>query len=468
MKNTSVPATEAEPETGKVPADRQRGLLLLGLSLGYFLVLLDTTVISVALPALRDDLGGGMSGLQWVVSAYTIVFAGLLLTMGGLADRYGAKRLYLGGLAVFVAASALSAAAPSLGALIGLRAALGAGGAALLPASLALIARAYADPAERTRALGVWAAVTGAALAAGPVAGGVLVDTLGWRSIFLLNVPLGLLSAGAAVRLAAETPRQAKRGFDWSGQAAAILAIGGLSYALTEGGSAGWTSAPVLAAFGASALAAAGFAAAEVRSRHPLLPPALLRIPTVSAGLAAGAIVNFAFSGLLFLLPLYFEQERGLSAHDSGLALLPLTLQLAFNPVFTGRLAGRIGPRLPIAAGFLLAAAGTLLEAAASPRAPYAVTLIALLLVGSGIPLVLPPLTAAVLSAAPRQLGGTASGALNSARQTGATLGVAVLGSIAASGGDFAGGVRLALAVAGALLIAGAAVSFARIGRKRP
>lgn len=195
-----------------------KALLLLGLSIGYFMVLLDTTVVSVALPAIRADLGGGISGLQWVVNAYTIVFAGFLLSMGGLADKLGARRVYAGGLVLFLAASALSAAAPSLGLLIALRAVLGIGGAALTPASLALVAHAFPEPSARARALGIWAAVTGIAMAAGPVAGGLLADSLGWRSIFLLNVPLAVISLAIVLRLGAETARKRRQPLDWTGQ----------------------------------------------------------------------------------------------------------------------------------------------------------------------------------------------------------------------------------------------------------
>ncbi|MBB6730138.1 DHA2 family efflux MFS transporter permease subunit [Cohnella zeiphila] len=460
MENASL----AQARTA--PAARSRVWLLLGLSLGYFLVLLDTTIVSVALPALRDDLGGGLSGLQWVANAYTIVFAGLLLTGGGLADRLGAKRVFMSGLILFLAASALSAAAPTLGALIGLRALLGVGGAALVPSSMALIAHAYADPAQRTRALGVCASISGIALAAGPVVGGILVDTLGWRSIFLINVPIGLFSLAATAFLVTETRRKQRQGFDLGGQITAIAAIGCLSYALVEGGSAGWSSVPVVIAFCAAALSIAGFLLAEAKSRSPLLPLSLFRIPTLSAGMAAGMLANIALSGILFLLPLFFQQTRGLSAHASGLALLPLTLPMTINPIFTGRLASRIGPRIPLTAGFVLAAAGTLIEAAVGPATPYAVTLIALLLIGCGMSLVLPPLMASVISSVPREQSGTASGALNSSRQLGAALGVAILGAIV-SGGSFIGGLHLALAVAGILLFCGSAVSFAWIGRKR-
>lgn len=191
-----------------------KALLLLGLSIGYFMVLLDMTVVSVALPAIRAELGGGISGLQWVVNAYTIVFAGLLLSMGSLADKIGARRVYMGGLALFLTASVLCAVVPSLGMLIGFRAILGIGGAALMPASLTLLVHAYPETAERARALGIWAAVTGAGMAAGPAVGGLLVDSFGWRSIFLLNLPLAVISLILTFLLVRETERKSQMSFD--------------------------------------------------------------------------------------------------------------------------------------------------------------------------------------------------------------------------------------------------------------
>ncbi|MCC3376748.1 MFS transporter [Cohnella sp. REN36] len=455
----------AQPIAGSAAA-AGRGWLLFGLALGYFMVLLDTTVVSVALPAIRADLGGGIAGLQWVVNAYTIVFAGLLLSMGALADRFGAKRLYLLGLAAFLAASAASAAAPTLGALIGLRALLGAGGATLLPASLALIAQAYPDPASRARALGIWAAITGGAMAAGPVVGGVLVDTLGWHSIFLLNVPLSALSLVLTARFIGETPKRAGRGLDPVGQLSAILAIAALSFALMEGESLGWASAPIAGALAVALFAALVFIAAQAKGRSPMLPLGLFRIRTVSAGMLGGMIINAGLSGVLFVLPLFFQQVRGWSAHETGLALLPLTLPTAFNPIFTGRLVARVGARIPMTAGFALAAAGVWVQSAATNLTSYGVSLVALLLIGFGVSLTIPALVAAVMSAVPREQTGAASGALNASRQLGATLGVAVLGAILAGSGSLLAGVHTVLYACGAVLLGGSVLSLAAMGKR--
>ncbi|MEK3722695.1 MFS transporter [Paenibacillus sp. FSL H8-0034] len=444
-----------------------KALLLLGLSLGYFMVLLDMTVVSVALPAIRDELGGGISGLQWVVNAYTIVFAGLLLSMGVFADKLGAKRVYAGGLAIFLAASAISAAVSTLGALIGLRAILGIGGAALMPASLALLAHAYPGSAERARALGIWAAVTGVAMAAGPVVGGLLVDSFGWRSIFLLNVPLAGISLIMTFLFVRETERKPWQSFDLGGQITAIAAIAAVSFGLMEGETYGWDSPIILAAFSLALLGAILFLIVEAKGKTPLLPLRLFRNATVSAGMAAGMAINIGLSGILFVLPLFFQQIRGLSAHIAGLALLPMMIPLAFNPILTGRIVARIGARIPMTVGFSLGAVGTLLQVWTEVNTTYAITLIGLLLIGFGASFTIPSLMAAVISSVPKEQTGAISGALNSSRQLGATLGVAILGSILSGSKSFMAGMHISLIVTAVILFGGGLLSFAFIGRKQ-
>jgi MFS transporter, DHA2 family, methylenomycin A resistance protein len=450
--------------TGK-PA---KALLLLGISLGYFMVLLDTTVLSVALPAIRADLGGGIADLQWVVNAYTIVFAGLLLSMGAFADKLGAKRVYIGGLALFLIASAISAAAPSLGALIGLRAILGMGGAALMPASLTLLAHAFPESVERARALGIWAAVTGIAMAAGPVVGGFLVDSVGWRSIFLLNVPLAVISLIMTTLLVSETNRNPRQGFDLAGQITAMATIAALSFALMEGETYGWNSPVILVAFSMAMLCAILFLIVEAKGKMPLLPLGLFRNATVSAGMFAGMAINIGLSGILFVLPLFFQITRGESAHIAGLALLPMTIPLAFNPILTGRIVGRIGARIPMTVGFSLGALGALLQVWVDVNTSYALTLVGLMLIGFGVSFTIPSLMAAVISSAPKEQTGAASGALNSSRQLGATLGVAILGSILSGSKSFMAGMHISLIVITVILFGGSLLSYAFIGRRKP
>ncbi|WP_306205168.1 MFS transporter [Actinoplanes sp. RD1] len=395
-------------------------LLLPGLSLGYFLVLLDLTIVSVALPAIGADLHAGLSGLQWVTNGYTITFAALLLTAGRLADRLGAVRVFVGGLVAFGALSALTAAAGTLPVLVALRLALGVAGACVLPASLGILTAAWRDPAARARAVGAWAALTGLALVAGPVAGGILVETAGWRWIFLVNVPLAAAGVVLTVRSAPRTPPAAARGLDLTGQVAAVIALGALVYALVEG--------PVLAAGAVAVVAGAVFVAVERRAGDAaLLPPALLRAPGVRPAVLAGLLATFGLSGLLFVLSLALQAERGWSALGTGLAFLPLTVPTVVNPPLTGRLTARFGPRRPATLGFLLMAGGAAVLAASTA---LAATLAGLLAFGTGVSFTLPALVAGVATAVPARYAGIGAGVLNSGRQVGAALGVAVLGLV--------------------------------------
>ncbi len=378
--------------------------LLTGLSLGYFLVMLDTTIVTVALPVLAPSL----ADQQWISNGYTLTFAAFLLTAGAWSDRYGARRIFFTGLLSFALLSLLSALSVSVPVLIALRALLGVAGALLVPSSLSLIAVAYPEPASRAKAMGVWAAVSGTGLVAGPLLGGLLTETFGWRAIFVVNVPVALIALVLS-RHAPATPPKPRR-TDLTGQASAVIALSTLTYALVERN--WWVLLP-------SALAAAVFVMSQ---RHP---DAMLPSRLVSRNLLAGAMVNFALSGVLFVLSLYFQETRGYSPSSTGLAFLPLTIPTAFNPIFTGRLVARIGPRIPAVSGFLLMSAGTLLQALAP-----ALSVMALVLLGFGVSLAIPSLLTAVVGSAPRELAGIAGGALNAARQTGAVLGVAILGSL--------------------------------------
>jgi DHA2 family methylenomycin A resistance protein-like MFS transporter len=435
-------------------------LALPGISLGYFMVLLDMTVLSVAEPDLAGSLHTSIAGLQWVTTAYTVVFGALLLSGGAVADRYGAHRVFRAAVAVFGLGSLLSALAPTLGVLIALRAVLGVAGAACVPASMAMIARLYPVPTERTRAVAVWAAVSGAAVAAGPIIGGVLVDLAGWRAIFLVNVPIALLvlalTAGAAVRC----PRGDRR-IDWIAQLAACAVLALLTDALVAAGARSWAHAAGSGA--ATVLAAVVSVLLERRSAAPVLDRALLRGCGVQAGLVAGAAVNFTLNGCLFVLPLLLQQERHLSAVASGLAFLPLTLPFVLNPPVTGRLVARFGPRPPILAGMtLLTAGGLALGWTVSAGGGYGWLSGGLLLTGSGVSFVLPALVSAIINVAPEGTAGAAGGVLNAARQAGATLGVAVMGGFV--GADTVSGSVYALSLA-ALVCLAAGGWFALRGR---
>jgi DHA2 family methylenomycin A resistance protein-like MFS transporter len=403
----------------------RRPARLLGVSLGYFLVLLDTTVLTVALPDLRRSLGGTVAGQQWAVTGYTVVFAALLLGAGAVADRYGARRVFAAGVAAFGVLSLAGAAAPALWVLVGVRALLGAAGACCLPASLALIARLYPAPAERARALGAWAAITGAALAAGPIVGGGLVSLAGWRAVFLVNVPVAavalLLTAGPALA----APRGAGR-VDGVSQGLAAVFLACVTAAVIEAGAASPRAVP--AALGAL-LVLPALVRRQRRSPRPLVPSALLRVPVARAALLSGAAVNFALSGTLFVVSLLLQDRYGWGPLAAGVAFLPLTLPTAVNPLVTGRLVARYGPRRPVLAGLVLLVAGALVLAAAPG---YPVLAVGLAVTGLGVSFALPALVTATVAAAPDGLAGTAGGLLNAVRQVGATVGVAAMGALVA------------------------------------
>jgi DHA2 family methylenomycin A resistance protein-like MFS transporter len=409
---------------------------LAGISLGYFMVLLDMTVLSVAEPDLAASLDASVAGLQWATTGYTVAFAALLLSAGAAADRYGADRLFRAGIAGFTLASLLSALAPGLATLVALRAVSGAAAAACVPASLALIARLYPRSADRARAVATWAAVSGAAVAAGPIAGGALVGAAGWRAVFLVNVPIGLVVLALVRGPALNGPRGDRR-IDWPAQLAGVAVLALLTDAVIAAGAGHWPHS----AWSAAGLAAATlvFRTLERRSAAPVLNRALLGSAGVRAGLLVGAAVNFALAGALFVLPLLLQQDRHLSPLRTGLAFLPLTVPFAANPPVTARLVARFGPRPPILTGLaLLTAGGAVLSGTVFADGGYPMLALGLLLTGLGLSLVLPALVTALVNSAPAGAEGAVGGLLNAVRQVGATLGVASAGALLAAGTGWA------------------------------
>ncbi|WP_129841164.1 MFS transporter [Streptomyces sp. RFCAC02] len=439
----------------------RRGTALFGIALGYFMVLLDTTVLSVAEPDLADSLHTSMAGLQWAVTGYTVVFAALLLTAGAVADRLGADRVFRVGVAAFALVSLLCACAPGTVSLAVLRAVLGAAAAACVPSSLALIGRLYPDRAAYARAVATWAAVSGAAVAAGPPVGGVLVGAFGWRAVFLVNVPLGAVVL--ALTLGRGLPRcpRGDRRIDVPAQLAACAALALVTDGVVAAGGQHWPHAA--ASLAAGLVAGAVFAALERRSAAPVLDPGLLGAAGARAGLASGAAVNFTLTGGLFVLPLLLE-DRAYGPAATGLALLPLTLPFALNPPLTGRIVAASGPRGPVLGGLVLLAAGTaLLGGALGTGAPYGWLAAGLLLTGLGVSFALPALVAAVVGAAPAGSAGAAGGLVNAVRQVGATLGVALMGvPLTVAGTDGGAGAPVGAFGIAAVVCAGAAVWFAR------
>jgi DHA2 family methylenomycin A resistance protein-like MFS transporter len=419
--------------TTEQSARLDRGLVA-ATSLGFAVVQLDVSVVNVAIRPISDALGGGVSALQWVVGAYTITFAALILTCGALGDRIGARRVYMAGFALFTLASMACGAAPGIGALIAARAVQGIGAAVLVPCSLTLLRHAHPEPDRRGRAIGLWAAGASIALSGGPLVGGVLIAALGWRAIFFINAPIGALGIALALRYAKETPRSGPRSIDLPGQLTAILALAALAGSLIQGGVQGDGSAPVLAGFAVAACSSVGFVLIEHRRREPMLPPSLFRIPPFRAAAAIGVVINIAFYGLIFVLSLFFQRAQGMSPLRAGLAFAPMTAVVFAVNILAGRHSSGRAARPLVVVGALCLAGGSLGLLGASAHSSYLSLVVQLVAIGAGLGLIVPIITAALLGSVEPARAGVAAGTLNSARQSGSVIGVAVCGSLAARG----------------------------------
>ncbi len=425
------------------------------MSLGYGVVQLDVTIVNTALNSIGTALGGGVSELQWVVSAYTVTFAAFILTAGALGDRLGAKRIFMGGFAIFTAASLACALAPTATILIAARAVQGVAAAILVPNSLALLNHAYPDGKERGRAVGMWAAGASLALTAGPFVGGALIALVGWRSIFLVNLPIGLAGLWLTWRYTTDTTR-ARHELDLPGQAVAIGGLGVLAAALIEGGRIGWSNPWVIAAFVGFVVLAGLFFMQERRAHAPMLPLSLFLHPMFARTSLIGLLVNIAFYGLIFVLSLYFQQINHWSPLETGFAFVPMMGVVLPVNLLAPRLAERFGAPVVIAAGALIAACGCLALLGIGQGTSYWALCAQLIAMGGGLGLLVPPMTSALLGSVDKSRSGIAAGVLNSTRQTGSVLGVALFGSLI--GGDaFLAGARTSLVISAALLIAAAA-----------
>jgi DHA2 family methylenomycin A resistance protein-like MFS transporter len=429
---------------------RRRGLTLAATSLGFGVVQLDVSVVNVAIRPIGAALGGDVGALQWVVNAYTVAFAALILSAGALGDRIGAKRVFIAGFSVFTAASAICGLAPSLGILIGARALQGAGAALLVPCSLTVLSHTFPEPAERSRAIGRWAVGASAALSAGPLVGGVLTATLGWRAIFFINAPIGLTGILLTARYADETSRSPDRGVDLWGQLTAILCLTLLAAATIRGGSAGFGSTSVLAGYATAAGAGVAFLAVEGRRARPMLPLRLFHCEAFGANTAIGLLINVAFYGLIFVLSLFFQRAQHFSALQAGLAFAPMTAAIMASNAVAGNLAQRVGTRAVIAGGALLMAGGTVALEGIGAHTAFPALVAQLVAIGFGLGLIVPLMTASLLGSVDRSRSGIAAGTLNTARQAGSVIGVALFGSLIA-GGHIVGGLHVALAIAAVL-----------------
>ncbi|MFE3885476.1 MFS transporter [Streptomyces lydicus] len=414
---------------------RRRRLLVLAVCcLSLLIVSLDNTILNVALPSIQHELHASVAGMQWTIDAYTLVLAALLMLSGSTADRLGRRRIFLVGLVVFAAGSLLCSLAPGLEWLVVFRMVQAVGGSMLNPVAMSIITNTFTDPRERARAIGVWGGVVGISMAAGPVIGGLLVQSVGWRSIFWINVPIGALAFFLTLRYVPESRAPRPRRVDPVGQLLVIALLGSLTYAIIEAPDAGWTSPEILVFVLVAVVSLAGLIAYERRRREPLIDLRFFHSVPFSGATVVAVCAFAALAGFLFINTLYLQNIRGLSALDAGLYMLPMAgMTLIFAPL-SGRLVGNRGPRLPLLlAGTAMGASG-LLFAAFDAQATNALLFTGYVLFGIGFGLVNAPITNTAVSGMPRAQAGVAAAVASTSRQVGQSLGVAVIGAVLAGG----------------------------------
>lgn len=439
-------------------AVKRRGLSLTTLCLAVLVAQIDTAVVNLATRPIGDYFTAGVGELQWVVDSYNLVYAVLLLTGGLLADLYGRRRIFMSGAAIFTVASLLCAVAPSAPFLIGARAFAGLGAAFLLPASLAIIRVVWHDPDERGRALGIWAACNGLAMAIGPTLGGLLIRQFGWRSIFLVVIPLSLAALVLAVPSMPESSDPQNRHLDTPAQLLGAVALGCLAFAAIRSHDA---PAVAAAAFVISLLAFALFIKVETKKGSAALVPLdIFRIQEFRAAITATAGMTFGMYGVLFLLPLTWQSTGRLDAAEAGIALMPMALVFVLVSPFSGTLAARLGTRRMTAGGVAIIASGLLLIGLSAHQASLVCAESGLALTGLGMGFATGPLMGAAVGAVAAVRSGTASALVNVARMAGATIGVAILGAVFAMAGGGPAGLRLAMLLGSLVQIACAAMAW--------
>jgi EmrB/QacA subfamily drug resistance transporter len=412
------------------PTPEHRSLALFALTLGVFLVTLNVTVVIVALPSLQSDLGIGTDEAAWVIDAYNLVGASLLLSAGFFADRFGRKRALCTGYTVFAGGALLCALAPSAGWLIGFRVLQAVGGTALTPTSLAIVANLYRDPLERARAIGIWGVASGLGLGAGPIVGGAVTDWMGWRAVFVMNAIVGLTALVIAIRVVPRSRSEVARGLDVRGQALAVVLLASLTYALIEAQRYGWGSPRIALLLAADVMLTFVFIVVELRVREPLIDLRVFGDRQFSGAIFITVAVFFAYSGFVYFTALYLQQVRGVSPLLAGVVMLPGALPvLALGPI-SGRLVATRGARGVLFAGTVVLALGTLLLALPEHAAPLWQILVPALLVGIGYGLINAPVSTVAVATLPRQQAGVAAATASSARNVGLVLGIAVLGSV--------------------------------------
>jgi MFS transporter, DHA2 family, methylenomycin A resistance protein len=425
--------TEANHPVPPSRSNRSVAWIVAACSFAFAVIQLDVTIVNVALPRIGADLGSTLAELQWVVDAYTLGFAALLLSAGVVADRWGSKRVFVAGFVGFAAASLACGLAPGSGFLNVTRAIQGIGAALLVPSSLAILNDACDHDARlRARSIGIWTAAGGVSIAAGPVVGGLLLAWLGWRSIFLVNLPICALGVGLTLRCVPPPPRMERkdRSFDLAGQALAIVALVALIGAVIEVRPLGLTHPIVVTGTLLALFAGATFVFVEARTKSPMLPLSFFRLAGFTPAIFFGVLVNCSYYGIIFVLSLYLQKSLGFSTVQAGLAFLPLTGTFIVSNIASGWMVGRTGSRPPMILGGVIGAIGYGLLPHLGGRSTFIDMLPAFVLIPAGMGLAVPAMTTAILSSVDRDRSGTASAVLNTARQVGGAIGVAAFGAL--------------------------------------
>ncbi|MEU6462604.1 MFS transporter [Streptomyces sp. NPDC046976] len=431
--------------------------VLVAALLAFFVISLDGSVVNVALPAISHSLGGTMADLQWIVDGYTLMFAAFMLTAGTFSDRIGASRAYAWGLAAFTVASLACGVAPNLGTLIGARMVQGGAAALMVPASLALIRQTYSDPGKRARAIAIWTAAGSVAVAVGPVVGGMLTSGLSWRAVFYLNLPVGAIGLALLTRITPSARRAAP--VDLVGQLSIVASLAGLTYAVIEGGRAGWTGPDVLGTLALAAVAVVVFVRTQSRREHPMVPLSIFTSRTVLVCLLAGFTINAVFYGAIFLLGMYFQQVRGASPVSTGAMFIPMCALISIVNMAGVKLAARRGAWLPMAIGQLVMTGGSLLMLTVTSHTSYVIPVLLLVPIGLGGGFAVPSLTAAILENIDAERAGTAAAVLNTSRQVGSCIAVAAFGALIADTSHFKQGMDTSFVISVVMLLTTAAAT---------
>jgi EmrB/QacA subfamily drug resistance transporter len=446
--------------------ENRKWLTLAAVSVGLFMIMLDNTVVNVALPSIERDLGAGLSELQWIVTGYALTFAALMLVGGKIADAYGRRLIFVAGIVVFTVASLLCGLASSSEMLISARVLQGAGAALMNPATLSIIAATF-PPRERGTAIGIWAGTSALALAIGPLVGGLITEHLDWSWIFFINVPIGIAGVVASFLLIDESRDETHERLDLPGLATSALGLFALTYGLIEANTYGWTSARIVGAFVLAAVAFVAFVLLERHQRAPMLPLEFFRNRTYTGANLTMLLVALAMFGVFFFVSLYMQNILGYSPVEAGAAFLPMTVLIILVAPIAGRSADRFGSRGLMTIGMTLIAAQLALFSQLGADASYWHLLPSLVIGGVGMAFTMTPSAAAATRAVPVDKAGVGSAVLNSSRQVGGTLGIAIMGAIIASQigatpdpAAFMSGFERALLVAAGIAAVGAVVAF--------